>query len=121
MRSLLAVAQTNAIAPTYTAKRSAAFQAEPAFTSEITPAPTLMERAPRLISSPLPLIEELTDREFEVLHLVAQGLTNQEIATRLIISLATVKRHISNIYGKLGVTHRTEALVKAQALALLPS
>jgi LuxR family maltose regulon positive regulatory protein len=67
-----------------------------------------------------PLVEPLTPREVEVLSLIAGGLRNQEIADQLVISLATVKRHISNIYGKLGVSHRTQAVAHAQELCLLP-
>jgi LuxR family maltose regulon positive regulatory protein len=67
-----------------------------------------------------PLVEPLTPRELEVLSLIAGGLRNQEIADQLVISLATVKRHISNIYGKLGVSHRTQAVAHAQELCLLP-
>ncbi len=121
MHALLVQAQAQGLAPAYTAKLLAAFQAEPAFTSAGMAIPTPIEQTATTIPSPQPLSEGLTEREGEVLQLIADGLTNQEIAERLIISLATVKRHISNIYGKLGVTHRTEALVKAQALALLPS
>lgn len=66
-----------------------------------------------------PLAEPLTDREREVLGLIAGGMTNREIGARLYISEATVKRHISNIYGKLGVTHRTQALVRAREQGLL--
>lgn len=117
-RTLLVVAQQHGIAPTYTAKLLTAFQAEPAFATPSTPTATPVHTAP--LPGVQPLVEAITEREQEVLHLIAQGLTNQEIADRLIISVATVKRHISNLYGKLGVTHRTEALVKAQALALLP-
>jgi LuxR family maltose regulon positive regulatory protein len=58
------------------------------------------------------LAEPLTARELEILRLVAAGLRNQEIADRLVISLATVKRHIANTYGKLGVDHRTEAVAR---------
>ena len=47
-----------------------------------------------------------------ILRLVAAGMRNQEIADQLVISLATVKRHIANAYGKLGVTHRTEAVAR---------
>lgn len=66
-----------------------------------------------------PLVEPLTDREREVLGLIAGGLTNPEIGARLYIAEGTVKRHISNIFGKLGVTHRTQALVRARELGLL--
>ena len=65
------------------------------------------------------LVEPLTDREREVLGLVAGGLTNPEIGARLYISEGTVKRHISNIFAKLGVNHRTQALVRAREIGLL--
>jgi ATP/maltotriose-dependent transcriptional regulator MalT len=52
----------------------------------------------------------LSRRELEVLKLIESGCTNQEIAARLFISIATVKRHISNIYAKLGVQSRTQAV-----------
>jgi LuxR family maltose regulon positive regulatory protein len=58
------------------------------------------------------LAEPLTPREIEILRLIAAGMRNQEIADRLVISLSTVKRHIANTYGKLGVDHRTEALAR---------
>lgn len=69
--------------------------------------------------TPTVLIEPLTEREAEVLALIAAGLNNQAIADRLVISVATVKRHISNFYGKLGVEQRTQALVRARELGLL--
>jgi LuxR family maltose regulon positive regulatory protein len=61
----------------------------------------------------------LTPRELAILRLIAVGLRNQEIAGELSISPATVKRHIANIYAKLGAGHRTEALVRANELNLL--
>jgi LuxR family maltose regulon positive regulatory protein len=64
-------------------------------------------------------MESLTPREIEVLRLIAAGMRNQEIADQLFISLATVKRHIANAYGKLGVSHRMEAVVRANELNLL--
>lgn len=67
------------------------------------------------------LIEPLTDREMQVLQLLADGLSNSEIAQRLFISLPTVKSHTRNIYGKLGVHNRKEAVVRARALGILPS
>jgi LuxR family maltose regulon positive regulatory protein len=66
-----------------------------------------------------PLIEPLTERELEVLHLVAAGWTNQEIAGKLVISVRTVKKHVENIYGKLGVRSRAEAGARARELNLL--
>jgi predicted ATPase/DNA-binding CsgD family transcriptional regulator len=65
------------------------------------------------------LIDPLTDREVEVLHLVVQGLSNPAIAEQLFISVGTVKAHTNRIYGKLGVTNRVEAVTKAQELSLL--
>jgi LuxR family maltose regulon positive regulatory protein len=65
------------------------------------------------------LPETLSQRELEVLQLVAEGLTNQQIATRLVISIRTVKKHIENIHGKLGVKNRTQATTRARSLGLL--
>jgi len=70
-------------------------------------------------ASPSALIEPLSQREQEVLRLVAAGLSNQEIAQKLIVAGTTVKRHLSNIYGKLAVQSRTAAVARAQALGLL--
>ncbi len=63
--------------------------------------------------------EPLTVREIEVLSLLARGLTNVELADELSISVSTVKRHLTNVYGKLGVSHRTEAVARAVQLKLL--
>jgi LuxR family maltose regulon positive regulatory protein len=65
------------------------------------------------------LIEPLSERELEVLHLIAAGLSNRQIAEELYIAIGTVKRHINHIYGKLGVHRRTEALVRARELGVL--
>ncbi|CAI3386234.1 response regulator transcription factor [Enterococcus cecorum] len=59
------------------------------------------------------LYEELTNREREVLDLIAQGKSNQEIAEILFITLKTVKTHVSNILAKLGVEDRTQAAIYA--------
>jgi LuxR family maltose regulon positive regulatory protein len=67
----------------------------------------------------LPLIEPLSDRELEVLRLMAAGLTNEQIARRLIIALGTVKAHIHHISGKLGAQNRARAVARAQELGLL--
>jgi len=66
------------------------------------------------------MIEPLSGRELEVLQLIAEGLTNKEIATRLFLSLHTVKVHARNIYGKLNVHSRTQAVARSQAMGLLP-
>lgn len=66
-----------------------------------------------------PLVEPLSEREIEVLAMIADGYKNQEIADKLIISLNTVRYHTKNIYGKLSVNKRTQAVAKAQRLNLL--
>jgi LuxR family maltose regulon positive regulatory protein len=63
---------------------------------------------------------DLSVREREILSLIAEGMSNQEIADRLVISITTVKTHTGNIYNKLGVTSRTRALARAEELGLLP-
>ena len=68
-----------------------------------------------------PLVEPLTERELEVLQLLAEELSNAEIGQRLFISLPTVKSHTRNIYGKLGVHSRKQAVAQARALGILPS
>ncbi|MFO7679161.1 MAG: LuxR C-terminal-related transcriptional regulator, partial [Chloroflexota bacterium] len=65
------------------------------------------------------LVESLTEREMEVLGMLAQRLSNKEIAALMFISPATAKRHTSNIYQKLGVKNRREAVTRAAALDLI--
>jgi LuxR family maltose regulon positive regulatory protein len=67
------------------------------------------------------MVEPLSERELEVLELIAEGFTNREIASRLYLSLNTVKGHSRNIYGKLGVHSRTQAVARARALGMLSS
>jgi two-component system, NarL family, response regulator LiaR len=64
-------------------------------------------------SSPPPVGEELTSREVQVVSLVAQGLSNQEIADRLVVSERTVRKHVSNILAKLHLANRTQAALYA--------
>lgn len=66
-----------------------------------------------------PLLEPLSERELEVLRLAADGLSNREIAARLIVTVGTVKTHLHNVYGKLGVEGRMQAVARARALNLL--
>jgi len=61
----------------------------------------------------------LSQRELEVLHLIAQGLSNQEMSERLVLALDTVKGHNRKIFGKLQVQRRTEAVARARELGLL--
>ena len=65
------------------------------------------------------LPQPLTEREWEVLRAMAGGLSNREIADRLVITEGTVKNHVSNILGKLDARDRTQAILKAQALRLI--
>jgi LuxR family maltose regulon positive regulatory protein len=65
------------------------------------------------------LADPLTERELEVLHLLAEGLSNQEIGNRLVVAPNTVKQHLKNIYGKLDVHSRTQAVARGRELALL--
>jgi predicted ATPase/DNA-binding CsgD family transcriptional regulator len=75
------------------------------------------QRAPQ--SSNRLLVEPLSERELDVLHLIAAGASNQEIAQQLVIGMSTVKKHINHLFAKLGVESRTQALVRARALNLL--
>jgi LuxR family maltose regulon positive regulatory protein len=111
MARLLYEAQTRGIAPDYVRRLLAAFP-----DAELEKTDLSKSQAPES-----ELVEPLSEREIEVLQLIAEGLTNQEIATRLILSLHTVKTHTRNIYGKLGTHNRTEAVAKAKALGFLPS
>jgi LuxR family maltose regulon positive regulatory protein len=83
------------------------------------PAPN--SEAGRLVGVPgmASLPEPLTRRELEVLDLIGQGYSNQQIADRLVVTLHTVKKHSSNVYGKLGVRGRTQAIVRARELGVL--
>lgn len=73
-----------------------------------------------LANEPPPLAEPLSDREHEVLILLAEGRTTAAVAMQLLIAESTVKWHIRNIYGKLGVASRVQAIVRARTLGLLP-
>ncbi|HEV2258097.1 MAG TPA: LuxR C-terminal-related transcriptional regulator, partial [Streptosporangiaceae bacterium] len=66
------------------------------------------------------LIEPLTQRELEVLRLIAAGKSNQRIAHELVVALDTVKKHVTHVLGKLGAANRTEAAARARQLGLIP-
>jgi LuxR family maltose regulon positive regulatory protein len=66
------------------------------------------------------LVEQLTARELEVLVLLAKGMPNPRIAEQLVVTLDTVKKHVSHLLGKLGAANRTEAVTRARQLGLIP-
>lgn len=102
MARLLYEAAAGRIKPEYAGQLLAAF-------------PTAAPPTPKKVE----MVEPLSERELEVLQLIAEGLSNEEAAQRLVLSLPTIKWHASNIYGKLGVKNRTEAVAKARGLGLL--
>ena len=78
----------------------------------------------RPLGSPTPrrdssLVEPLSERELQVLGVLSEGLTNDEIARQLFLSVNTVKTHLKTIYGKLGVHRRRDAVSQARHLGLL--
>ena len=91
--------------------------------ARLAPAPAPVEAPPPAVTPAPPrvngLVEPLSERELDVLRLLASGRSNQEIARRLFISVGTAKWHVNHIYGKLGVSSRTQAMVRAQELGLL--
>ena len=134
MARLLLAAKTRGLMPDYATRLLAAFETtddRPPAAPRETPDPALPEpsgvRGPSSVVRRMPasassaLIEPLSERELEVLQLIAEGLTNREIASRLFVSLNTVKAHTRNIYGKLDVHSRTQAVARSQELGLLPS
>ena len=73
----------------------------------------------RMTRAKRPPVSELTSKEQEVLGAVAEGLSNQQVADRLFVSLSTIKTHLQSIYGKLDVKRRTQAVERARRLELL--
>jgi LuxR family maltose regulon positive regulatory protein len=115
MTRLLLEAAARGIMPDYARRLLAVFETE---AKDEEPA---LRRPPSVSRDEAEgLVEPLSERELEILQLIAEGLTNQEIASRLFLALNTVKVHTRNIYGKLGVNSRTQAVAKARALGILP-
>jgi len=111
MARLLSEAPAHGIMPDYVGKLLAVFETEKQKREDKSP---LFPATPAQ-----PLIEPLSQRELEVLQLIAQGLSNREISERLFIALITVKGHNQKIFGKLQVRRRTEAVARARELGLL--
>lgn len=74
---------------------------------------------PHVLAANRQLVEPLSERELEVLAYIARGLSNREIADELVVELSTVKKHLTHIYGKLDVTTRAQAILRAQQLRLV--
>ncbi len=111
MARLLSEAAAHGIMPDYTARLLAAFEAEAHKSEDESHLPHARPAQP--------LTEPLSQRELEVLQLIAQGLSNREISERLFLVLSTVKGHNQAIFGKLSVQRRTEAVARARELGLL--
>ena len=109
MARLLYEALSREIAPDYVRKLLAAFPG-------VKPEKAAVNQ---LKTSDADWIEPLSDRELEVLQLIAEGLSRQEIATKLVLSLNTIKTHARNAYSKLGVSNQMQAAGKAKSLGLL--
>ena len=110
MKKLLGEAVNRGIMPAYVGQLLSAFDDNKASLQDAPPYQTAYSQ---------PLVESLSNREVEVLQLIAAGCTNQEIGEKLVLSLYTVKSHARNIYGKLGVKNRTEAVARARSIGLL--
>jgi LuxR family transcriptional regulator, maltose regulon positive regulatory protein len=111
MANLLSEATARGIMPGYTARLLAAFEAEEHKSEDESHLPPAL--------SAQSLVEPLSQRELEVLRLIAQGLSNREISERLFLAIITVKGHNRNIFRKLQVRRRTEAVARARELGLL--
>jgi LuxR family maltose regulon positive regulatory protein len=99
--------------------RAAAQGIMPDYARQLLAALPSQETRPAAEASGQALIEPLSERELEVLALVAAGLSNAQISERLFLALSTVKGHNRNIFGKLGVRRRTEAVARARELGLV--
>jgi LuxR family maltose regulon positive regulatory protein len=123
MAGLLVRLCQRGVAPEYITRILAAFQDETKDEEPALSTPkgrTTKALDPSLVLGPSSLlVEPLTPRELDVLALLAQGLTNKEIAQRLVISPGTVRQHAHNLYQKLQVNNRLQAVAKASDLGIL--
>jgi LuxR family maltose regulon positive regulatory protein len=121
VQNLLSKAIQRGIEPEYAARLLAAMQAKrvPAQNSMKAGTPAVDYPSISPMEHGVDLHESLSERELEVLRLIAEGLSNSEIGADLVISLSTVKGHTANIYSKLGVNSRTQAVAKSRELGIL--
>ena len=110
MAELLRLAVSHRVSPDYAGKLLAAF---PGHVQDAIPIDKERTAQAQLLAEPL------SEREIEVLRLMAEGYKYQEIAARLVVSINTVRHHTRNVYGKLDANNRTQAIGKARALNLL--
>jgi LuxR family maltose regulon positive regulatory protein len=115
MQRLLTKA-THGTRPRYTAMLLEAMQAQLAVTVPDAPPPEAAGQAPATIRA---MADPLSPRELQILTLICKGLSNQEIGKQVFVSLSTVKWHNQNIFDKLDVQRRTEAVARARELNLL--
>lgn len=113
MVALLNQAVRQGILPEYATRLLLAFEQE---TTSTGPGQEEASRSPAAL-----LVEPITKREMEVLQLISEGLTNREIARQLVLSPNTIRTHTYNLYGKLGVHSRLQAVTRARELNLLDS
>jgi len=102
-----------------TPRHRAAHIVDPGYLAALLRACGRPDAAPERPAAAL-LVEPLTDRELEVLRLLAAGKSNQRIAHELVVALDTVKKHVTHVLGKLGAANRTEAAARARELGLIP-
>ena len=103
-------------------QQHAAGRIDPGYLAALVRACGPADAVPRTlaVAAPPGLAEPLTDRELEVLRLLAAGRSNQRIAHDLVVALDTVKKHVTHVLGKLGAANRTEAAARARQLGLIP-
>ena len=110
LAELLRRAYASGISSNYVSKLMAACGVDPDLRTQLKGAGVI---------SAITLPEPISDRELEILNLISQGISNRDAAEHFVVATSTVKKHLENIYGKLGVHNRTQAVARARELSLL--